>query len=56
VPADLRLTEEQMVTAILDAPATRPDRYTILEHLSLSRDETRNKIKEYVDAVTELGG
>jgi glycerol-1-phosphate dehydrogenase [NAD(P)+] len=54
VPADLGITEEQLVTAILDAPGTRPDRYTILEHLSLSADETRNKIKEYVDAVSEL--
>lgn len=51
IPADLGLTDEQMMTAIVDAPATRPDRYTILEHLSLRPDEVRTKLKEFVDAL-----
>lgn len=56
LPADVGLTEEQLVSAILDAPATRPDRYTILEHLSLGPDEIRVRVKEYVDAVSEIRG
>jgi glycerol-1-phosphate dehydrogenase [NAD(P)+] len=46
-PADLALTEEQFCAAVLHAPTTRPDRYTILEHLGLSADETSAKVKEY---------
>ena len=51
LPADLGLTDEQFVDAVKRAPATRPDRYTILEHLSLSPDEIAVKLKEYADAV-----
>lgn len=51
-PAELGLTEEQLVAAVLEAPATRPDRYTILEHLALTPDQVRDRIKEYVDAVS----
>ena len=35
------------------APRTRPDRYTILEHLALTPDETRRKLAEYADAVAD---
>src|SRR3712207_3173430 len=34
-PRDLGLSEEQFTAAVLHAPATRPDRYTVLEHLDL---------------------
>ncbi|MQA27928.1 MAG: iron-containing alcohol dehydrogenase [Micromonosporaceae bacterium] len=51
LPADLGLSEEQFAEVLLAAPATRPDRYTVLEHLSLSLQEARERIKEYVDAV-----
>lgn len=51
VPADIGLSAEQFVEAIDFAPRTRPDRYTILEHLAMSPDETRRKLAEYVDAV-----
>lgn len=51
VPADLGLSVEQFAEAITRAPATRPDRYTILEHLSLSPDDTAVAVKEFVDAV-----
>ena len=37
-PADLGLTDEQFVEAVAYAPQTRPDRYTILEHLDLDDD------------------
>ncbi|MGE5826892.1 MAG: iron-containing alcohol dehydrogenase family protein [Micromonosporaceae bacterium] len=46
-PADLGLTEEQFTAAVRHAPATRPDRYTILEHLDLSADEAAARVKEY---------
>src|SRR5689334_5608710 len=50
-PADVGLGEEQFVDVVEFAPRTRPDRYTILEHLAMSRDEIRRKLAEYVDAV-----
>lgn len=34
-PEALGLTEQQFVAAVLAAPQTRPDRYTVLEHLAL---------------------
>ncbi len=51
VPADLGLTDEQFAEAVSYAPATRPDRYTILEHLALSPEQVRARVKEYVNAV-----
>lgn len=51
VPVELGLSDEQFVEAVRRAPGTRPDRYTILEHLSLSPGEIAVKLKEYSDAV-----
>ncbi|MGH3712070.1 MAG: iron-containing alcohol dehydrogenase family protein [Micromonosporaceae bacterium] len=51
-PAELGITEEQLVAAVMEAPGTRPDRYTIIEHLALTADQARDRIKEYVDAVS----
>lgn len=50
-PADLGLTGEQFVEAVLRAPGTRPDRYTILEHIALNAQDAATRVKEYVDAV-----
>lgn len=50
-PADLGLTDEQFVDAVEFAPRTRPDRYTILEHLDLSRGELGKRVADYADAV-----
>jgi glycerol-1-phosphate dehydrogenase [NAD(P)+] len=50
-PADVGLDAEQFVRIVEFAPRTRPDRYTILEHLDMSPDEIRGKLAEYVDAV-----
>jgi glycerol-1-phosphate dehydrogenase [NAD(P)+] len=52
VPGDVDLTLEQFAEAVAFAPRTRPDRYTILEHLAMPPDEIRRKLAEYVDAVT----
>jgi glycerol-1-phosphate dehydrogenase [NAD(P)+] len=49
--ADVGLTREQMVEVVDFAPKTRPDRYTILEHLAMSPDEISRKLAEYDDAV-----
>jgi glycerol-1-phosphate dehydrogenase [NAD(P)+] len=49
-PRDLGLTVEQFAAAVLDAPSTRPDRYTILEHLDLSEGEVGERVRAYSDA------
>jgi glycerol-1-phosphate dehydrogenase [NAD(P)+] len=47
-PADLGLTAEQFTEAVRHAPHTRPDRYTILEHLALEPAEARDRVEEFV--------
>jgi glycerol-1-phosphate dehydrogenase [NAD(P)+] len=51
VPGDVGLDAEQFVRIVEFAPRTRPDRYTILEHLEMTPDEIMRKLAEYVDAV-----
>jgi glycerol-1-phosphate dehydrogenase [NAD(P)+] len=48
--ADLGLTEDQWVQAVLAAPGTRPDRFTILEHLALDEAGVRRAVAEFLDA------
>ncbi len=50
IPADLGLSEDQFAQAVAYAPATRPDRYTILEHLALGEDEVRRRVAEFTAA------
>ncbi|MDP9405476.1 MAG: iron-containing alcohol dehydrogenase family protein [Actinomycetota bacterium] len=47
VPADLGLTREEFATAVHEAPSTRPDRYTILEHLALDTTEIRKRVDAF---------
>ena len=42
------LSSEQFAAAVSFAPATRPERFTILEHLDLSEAEVRKTVDEYV--------
>jgi glycerol-1-phosphate dehydrogenase [NAD(P)+] len=49
-PAQLGLDEEQFVQAVVAAPGTRPDRFTILEHLALDEAGVRRAVAEFVDA------
>jgi glycerol-1-phosphate dehydrogenase [NAD(P)+] len=49
-PAELGLSEDQFVQAVLHAPATRPDRYTILEHLQLDEQGARERVRAFRDA------
>jgi glycerol-1-phosphate dehydrogenase [NAD(P)+] len=49
--ADVGLTAAEFGEAVEFAPRTRPDRYTILEHLAMSHDEICRKVADYDDAV-----
>ncbi len=48
-PADLGLSLEQFAEAVVHAPGTRPDRYTILEHLDLSEGEVGDRVRAYAE-------
>lgn len=50
LPADVGLTDEQFARAVEFAPQTRPDRYTILEHLDLDRAGVADRVRAYVEA------
>jgi glycerol-1-phosphate dehydrogenase [NAD(P)+] len=47
-PDQIGLSEEQFVDAVLAAPDTRPDRYTILEHLALDRAGVEDAVRAFV--------
>jgi glycerol-1-phosphate dehydrogenase [NAD(P)+] len=49
-PSDLGLDEDRFVQAVLHAPETRPDRYTILEHLDLDEQQARERVRAFLDA------
>ena len=49
-PAALGLTAEQFAEAVRFAPSTRPDRYTILEHLDLDAEGVRDRVTAFVEA------
>jgi glycerol-1-phosphate dehydrogenase [NAD(P)+] len=49
VPADLGLSEAEFSTAVLRAPSTRPERYTILEHLELGEAEIQARVTAFVE-------
>jgi glycerol-1-phosphate dehydrogenase [NAD(P)+] len=49
-PRDLGLSAEQFAQAVAHAPSTRPDRYTILEHLDLTDREVSDRVRAYADA------
>jgi glycerol-1-phosphate dehydrogenase [NAD(P)+] len=50
LPQDLGLTEEQFAAAVALAPSTRPDRYTILEHLDMDEAEVGARVRTFIDA------
>jgi glycerol-1-phosphate dehydrogenase [NAD(P)+] len=52
-PADVGLEADQFVEVVEFAPRTRPDRYTILEHLAMSPDEIRRRLADYDIAVAD---
>lgn len=52
-PADLGLTDGQFAEAVAYAPRTRPDRYTILEHLAMSTTDVRARLADYAGALRD---
>jgi len=50
-PRDVGLTREQFVAAVVHAPMTRPDRYTILEHLDLGEQEVSARVDAFAAAL-----
>ncbi len=50
VPRELGLTSEQFAQAVHYAPRTRPDRYTILEHLDLDERGVTERVGAFVEA------
>jgi glycerol-1-phosphate dehydrogenase [NAD(P)+] len=53
LPAELGLADADFVAAVAAAPATRPDRFTILEHLDLSATEIAGRLGDYADAIRD---
>lgn len=51
LPADVGLDDDQFIKIVDFAPKTRPDRYTILEHLEMTPDDISRKLADYADAV-----
>jgi len=51
-PAELGLSEAEFTKAVAYAPATRPGRYTILEHLGLTEAEAGKRVGDYVRSIT----
>ena len=50
LPRELRLSDDEFARAVRYAPATRPDRYTLLEQLDLDEQEVRERVRAYVEA------
>ena len=53
VPADLGISTEDFVTAVVEGPAMRPDRYTILEHLDMDAEQIRKRVDAFVEAFAD---
>ena len=50
LPRDLGLSDEEFAAAVHLAPSTRPDRYTVLEHLGLDEGQIADRVREFVVA------
>jgi glycerol-1-phosphate dehydrogenase [NAD(P)+] len=48
---DLGLSDDDFAHAVEHAPGTRPDRFTILEHLDLAPEEVRRRVSAFAEAV-----
>ena len=47
-PMDLGLTSGEFAAAVAFAPQTRPDRFTILEHLAMSEPEAADRVADFL--------
>jgi glycerol-1-phosphate dehydrogenase [NAD(P)+] len=50
-PLELGVKPDEFVQAVLRGPATRPDRFTVLEHLALDEAGTRRTFEAYMEFV-----
>ena len=50
LPRHLGLTDDEFTAAVAHAPGTRPERYTILEHLAMDEREIAERVNAFVDA------
>jgi glycerol-1-phosphate dehydrogenase [NAD(P)+] len=48
VPGDIGVDAATFAAAVARAPETRPERYTLLEHLDLSGEELRDRVDRFV--------
>jgi glycerol-1-phosphate dehydrogenase [NAD(P)+] len=48
-PGDLELSADEFAQAVVQAPDTRPDRFTIIEHLALDEQGVRREVGAFVD-------
>lgn len=53
-PAEIGLDDDQFARVIAHAPSTRPDRYTILEHLGLDEAQAKVRLADYAGALADL--
>jgi glycerol-1-phosphate dehydrogenase [NAD(P)+] len=51
VPVDLGIDRDTFVAAVVEAPMTRPDRFTILEHLALEPRRIEELVDEFIATV-----
>lgn len=51
VPAEIGLSTAEFAAVVAHAPATRPGRFTILEHLKLDVPAIVATVEEYIDAI-----
>ncbi len=54
-PGDLDLGVDDFVNAVVAAPGTRPDRYTILEHRDLDPESIRSEVTDFISAMDAAG-
>ena len=54
-PEEIGSDEEEFVQAVVQAPSTRPERYTILEAANLDEDAARRSVKEFLASVRSGG-
>lgn len=47
-PMDLGLTSDEFAAAVAFAPQTRPDRFTILEHLAMTESDARDRVADFL--------
>ncbi|GGK32817.1 dehydrogenase [Pilimelia terevasa] len=52
--AELGVDDDLLAEALVRAPQTRPDRYTILEHLDLDRVAAGTRLADYADALAAV--